>query len=68
MGKLPNSPARNNEEMIEDFVEFYDEDGCYECGGEGWITAECCEDTCCCSDPDAEHGSIPCPNCNIEGN
>ena len=47
--------------------DFDDEDGCYECGGEGWITAECFEDTCCCADPEAEHGSIPCPLCNPKG-
>lgn len=44
-----------------------DSNDCEQCGGEGWITAECFEDTCCCADPDEEHGSIPCPNCNPEG-
>ena len=44
------------------------EDGdCARCDGDGWITADCFEDTCCCADPDEEHGSIPCPECNVDG-
>jgi hypothetical protein len=42
--------------------EFEDED-CDTCGGEGWVTAECFEDTCCCADPDTQHGLIRCPTC-----
>lgn len=44
-----------------------EEDGCYECGGDGWITEDCFEDTCCCSDPEIEHGVVPCPLCNLKG-
>ena len=44
-----------------------DDDECYECGGEGWIEDQCFEDTCCCADPAASHGLIPCPLCNPEG-
>jgi hypothetical protein len=40
---------------------------CYECGGEGWLTADCFEDSCCCVDPETEHGVIPCPICNPRG-
>jgi hypothetical protein len=43
------------------------DDGCYECGGEGWILDECFEDTCCCANPDAQHDYIPCPVCNPKG-
>lgn len=44
------------------------EDGCCcECGGEGWIAADCFEDTCCCADPELEHGVDPCPICNPKG-
>ena len=46
---------------------YEDEKECGECGGEGWITGDCFEDTCCCADPEAEHGVIPCPLCNPEG-
>ena len=38
-------------------------DGCYECGGEGFIVDDCFEDTCCCADPELQHGLIPCPVC-----
>ena len=50
-------------------AEVYDpaDDGCYECGGEGWVTADCFEDTCCCVDPELEHGVEPCPLCNPKG-
>jgi hypothetical protein len=43
----------------------YDEfdDGCYECGGEGYVLADCFEDTCCCADPESQHGYIVCPVC-----
>ena len=44
-----------------------EDDDCYECGGEGWIVDDCFEDTCCCADPDCEHGIIPCPLCNPKG-
>lgn len=47
--------------------EDFDEEGCYECGGEGWVVADCFEDTCCCADPDTQHGLIPCPLCNPIG-
>src|SRR5579872_5473888 len=42
------------------------EEGCGYCDGDGWLTAPCFEDTCCCADPEEEHGIIPCPNCNPE--
>lgn len=44
-----------------------EDDECPECGGEGYITAECFEDTCCCADPDEEHGLIACPLCRAGG-
>jgi hypothetical protein len=40
---------------------------CGECGGEGYVIADCFEDTCCCANPDLEHGSIPCPQCHGDG-
>lgn len=36
---------------------------CGECGGEGWVVADCFEDTCCCADPELEHGMVRC-DCN----
>lgn len=53
-------------ESFREACDDYDEpdQDCYECGGEGWITDDCFEDTCCCLDPDEEHGIIPCPRCN----
>lgn len=44
-----------------------DDEDCHECGGKGWIVDDCFEDTCCCADPEIEHGLIPCPLCNQEG-
>jgi hypothetical protein len=54
--------------MSEWDTQYYeDEEECGECGGEGWITADCFEDTCCCAYPDLQHGVIPCPVCNPSG-
>ena len=39
-------------------------EACCECGGIGWVTADCFEDTCCCEDPETEHGTVPCPACH----
>lgn len=33
---------------------------CGECSGEGWVTADCFEDTCCCADPEQSHGIVRC--------
>ena len=33
---------------------------CGECGGEGYILADCFEDTCCCADPETSHGMVRC--------
>ncbi len=50
--------------MMADENEFIDEDEeCYECGGEGFVVAECFEDTCCCADPHTQHGLVSCPLC-----
>jgi hypothetical protein len=65
-----DSINRESEGLSEESFDFlYDEDTeeCYECGSEGWITGDCFEDTCCCADPDEEHGIIPCPRCNPAG-
>ena len=47
------------EQLDEDFEE------CPECGGEGWVEDDCFEDTCCCEEPEIEHGLIPCPHCGV---
>lgn len=48
-----------------DLLDYEDDgEGCCECGGEGWIEADCDEDTCCCLEP---HEMIPCSLCNPEG-
>jgi hypothetical protein len=43
-----------------------DDDGqeldCPECGGEGFLEAECDEDTCCCLP--GTHDIVPCPICS----
>ena len=51
----------------EDYYDEAFEVDCYECGGQGWVTADCFEDTCCCADPESQHGIEPCPLCNPEG-
>jgi hypothetical protein len=43
-----------------------DED-CGTCGGEGYITNVCFEDTCCCANSDIDHGLIRCPDCSGTG-
>jgi hypothetical protein len=40
-----------------------EDDECYECGGEGIVLRDCFEDTCCCADPDLQHGYELCPVC-----
>lgn len=45
------------------FGELPDDETCSRCDGEGYVVADCVEDSCCCEDPDVEHGSIPCPLC-----
>lgn len=48
---------------------YYEDDGfgCCECGGEGYIVNDCFEDTCCCADPELEHGVRTCPACHGRG-
>lgn len=36
---------------------------CFKCDGDGYVVADCFEDTCCCEDPETEHGIISCPLC-----
>ena len=48
----------------------YEDDGegcdqCGDCGGEGWVLADCFEDTCCCADPESQHGIERC-HCNTK--
>lgn len=52
--------ARDNaEELFEpDWL-----DVCADCDGEGYALADCFEDTCCCANPELEHGMIRCPTC-----
>jgi hypothetical protein len=40
----------------------FDEE-CGKCVGDGWVVADCFEDTCCCLDPENEHGLVRC-QCN----
>jgi hypothetical protein len=52
------------EEIADDlYVECDEGEECGECGGEGWVLADCFEDTCCCADPELEHGLVRCA-CN----
>jgi hypothetical protein len=39
---------------------------CWECE-DGYILADCFEDTCCCADPEEEHDIIPCRTCGGRG-
>ena len=41
-----------------------EDDICDECVGEGFVVADCFEDTCCCADPEIDHGVIRCPKCH----
>lgn len=36
---------------------------CPYCDGDGLIPLSCVEDTCCCEDPELEHGVMECPYC-----
>lgn len=56
--------AAANLSDFDDHEPFDDDEECYECGGEGFVVDDCFEDTCCCADPETEHGIIPCPNCS----
>lgn len=40
---------------------------CYECGGDGFLVAECGEDSCCCRDPEESHGYVTCHICSGAG-
>lgn len=42
----------------------FDED-CQHCGGDGFILQDCFDDTCCCADPEASHGYLPCQFCTV---
>jgi hypothetical protein len=46
---------------------FEDDDVCVECDGEGYVLNDCFEDTCCCEDPEMEHGYGTCPSCGGRG-
>lgn len=48
-------------------LDFGDETGCAECDGDGWIIADCGEDSCCCLNPYEQHDWYPCRNCNPRG-
>jgi hypothetical protein len=39
---------------------------CWECGDEGYVLSDCFDDSCCCADPETEHGYEPCPVCNLK--
>lgn len=47
---------------IFDYIDDLD-DECWNCGGEGYTLNDCFEDTCCCADPETEHGITRCPYC-----
>ena len=49
-------------EAAEELYE-WEMDGCWNCGGDGYVLADCFEDTCCCADPELEHDLIPCQYC-----
>lgn len=41
----------------------WDDDFCPYCDGEGVMVLDCIEDSCCCVDPETEHGVMECPHC-----
>lgn len=47
--------------------DYYEEEYCPDCGGDGWVDGDCFEDTCCCADPVASHGVVKCPTCGGRG-
>lgn len=44
-----------------------DDDDCPYCDGEGVIVQDCIEDSCCCVDPELEHGVMECWHCATTG-
>jgi len=36
---------------------------CFECDGDGYLVADCEEDSCCCLNPEAHHRLVTCDNC-----
>jgi hypothetical protein len=68
MGEIRNIDPPFDHYADDDEPDYGDsEEDCSECGGEGWITRDCDEDSCCCADPETEHGQIPCLRCNPGG-
>jgi hypothetical protein len=57
----PGSEPGLPEDDFEDY-DGYDE-VCGDCGGDGYVLNDCFEDTCCCADPESEHGLSVCPTC-----
>lgn len=55
--------ASDREKIQEKYPDYFEDEDCYECGGEGFVVADCFEDSCCCEDPELQHGLIPCPVC-----
>lgn len=51
----PDDPT--NDELRREELErreeepYYDDDGCWTCGGSGELPHDCMDDTCCCVDP-----------------
>ena len=54
-------------EQIYDAMQEGTGDECGLCGGDGWVTGDCGEDTCCCLDPESAHGLVRCHLCNPDG-
>lgn len=67
MSRFPNLDGTQYD-PDNDWDPLWDEDDCEECGGEGVILNDCFEDTCCCADPEEEHGYRDCPLCQPHGN
>lgn len=40
---------------------------CTSCGGAGGVLDDCFEDSCCCADPETQHGVVACENCSGAG-
>jgi hypothetical protein len=40
---------------------------CWQCGGTGLRVGQCIESSCCCLDPEEEHGTFECDICGGSG-
>jgi hypothetical protein len=57
-GRLDGDPYDDPNDKPDDEVE-----SCPDCHGEGYVLADCFEDSCCCANPEEDHDLVPCATC-----